>query len=606
MILHIMKMKRIIEYAVCGLAAAAMAASCCSNGCHDGSDTDVRISWDCNSYTEMNSVNVSNAGYVEKNLCYPRIKRLSDGSLLMSFMDQHYGPNIYVRRSEDNGRTWSDAILLKHWYDAESTVGKDEVHYVNPDFIELQDGRIMIAYQWRYRYGYSDIPNTNNNCGVEIMFSEDKGKTWGESREIYRGRCWEPAMLQLPDGEIQMYITSSQDVVDGVSYPRTMLIRSFDGGKTWQGKEMCGIDDNEAISRTIDGRFAYDGMPTGVYLDDGQGIVVPLEVWHGSLVMDQTPIIVRTDLKTNWRFDQKKILEEGGPDFPDKKEVNKDFQGYGPYGCKIGTGEVLVLSNGTYKGVEGIWTFIGDRKADNFYHATSPFTGYWGSIDYVGDNKVIATGSEKYRDEDGKIRYRVKAMTGRLNYSKTLAKGGLGMVPIEEFDRESNGCWFLGKAGESSVFADFGYTDSNFEVGTYIFDRNIVSFTPENSDAAAVLVSRGKPGCYENWQIISNAEGKFIVYKEFTRSWHKVYEGTVPVDLSGSVNYGSDTDLGYAVKVSVPWDILGGKPSKGEVLRAHLRHYYKDNVKEKPLSLVEDQEGENTDYPQEWLKLILK
>ena len=438
------------------------------------------------------------------------------------------------------------------------------------------------------------------------MFSRDKGKTWGESREIYRGRCWEPAMLQLPTGEIQMYITSSQDVVDGVSYPRTMLIRSFDGGKTWQGKEMCGIDDNEAISRTIDDRFAYDGMPTGVYLDDDKGIVVPLEVWHGSLVMDQTPIVVRTDLETNWRFDQKKILEEGGPDFPDKKEVNKDFQGYGPYGCKIGTGEVLVLSNGTYKGAEGIWTFIGDRNADNFYHATSPFTGYWGSIDYIGDNKVIAAGSEKYRDKDGKIRYRVKAMTGRLNYSKTLAKGGLDMVPVEEFDTESNDCWFLGKASESSVFADFGYTDDCLEVGSYVFDGNIVSFTPENSDAAAILVSRGKPGCYENWQIISNAAGKFIVYKEFTRSWHKVYEGKVPVDIVGTVNYASDTDLGYGVKVSVPWDVLGGKPAKGEVLRAHLRHYYKDTPKEKPLSLVEDQEGENTDYPQEWLKLILR
>lgn len=599
-------MKRTIEYLACGVAAAAMFTSCGGNACQDGSDTDVRISWDRNTFTEMSSVNVSNAGYEETNLCYPRIKRLSDGTLLMSFMDMHYGPNIYVRRSEDNGRTWSDATVLKRWYKAESTVGKDEVHYVNPDFIELQDCRVMIAYQWRYRLGYSDIPNTNNNCGIEIMFSEDKGRTWGESREIYRGRCWEPAMLQLPSGEIQMYITSSQDVVDGVSYPRTMLIRSFDGGKTWQGKEMCGIDDNEAISRTIDGRFAYDGMPSGVYLDDGQGIVVPLEVWHGALVMDQTPIIVRTDLETNWRFDQKKILEEGGPDFPDKKEVNKDFQGYGPYGCKTGTGEVIVLSNGTYKGVEGIWTFIGDKKADNFYHATSPFAGYWGSIDYVGDNKVIAAGSEKYRGQDKKIHYRVKVMTGRLNYSKTVAKGGLEMLPVKDFNAESNDFWFVGKATESSAFADFGYTDDVFEVGAYILDGNIISFTPENSDAAAVLVSRGKPGCYENYQIISNAEGKFIVYKEFTRSWHKIYEGQAAVDIVGTVNEPSDTDLGYGIKVSVPWEVIGGRPAKGEVLRAHLRHHYKDNAKEKPLSLLEDQEGENTDYPQEWLKVILK
>ena len=180
------------------------------------------------------------------------------------------------------------------------------------------------------------------------------------------------------------------------------------------------------------------------------------------------------------------------------------------------------------------------------------------------------------------------------------------MTPVQDFDRVSNDCWFVGKVSESSAFADFGYTDSNFEIGTYIFDKDIASFTPENSDAAAVLVSRGEPGKYENYQIISNAAGKFIVYKEYTRSWHKVYEGKTTVDISGTVNDKSDTDLGYGLKVSVPWDVLGGRPAKDEVLRAHLRHHYKDSAKEKPLSLLEDQEGENTDYPQEWLKLILK
>ncbi len=589
-----------------GFAAAIISVAGCGPKAEEPYDADIRISWDHNSYIEMDEVKVANADYVEKNLCYPRIKRLSDGTLLMSFMDQHYGINIYVRSSEDDGKTWSDAILLKHWYEAESTVGPDEVHYVNPDFIELQDGRIMLAYQWRYRKGYNDIPNTNNNCGVEIMFSEDKGRTWSESREVFRGRCWEPAMLQLPSGEIHLYITSSQDVVNGVSYPRTIVLRSFDGGKTWQGKEKCGIDDVEPISRTIDERFAYDGMPTGVYLDDNQGIVVPLEVWHGAMVMDQTPITIRTDLETNWRFDHNKILNEGGPDFPDKKEVNKDLQGYGPYGCKTGTGEVLVLCNGTYKGEDGIWTLVGDRKADNFYHATSPFPGYWGSIDYVGDNRVIATGSEKYVDESGATRYRVKVITGRLNYSKEVKKGGLEMPAVKDFNTESNDWWFLGKTTPSSVYANFGYTDEGLEVGTYIYDNNIIAFTPENSDAAAVLISRGGPYVFDNYQVISNANGRFIVYKEYTKSWHKVYEGNAPVNIVGSINSSRDKDLGFSTKVTVPWEVLGGKPSKGEVLRAHLRHHYMDRAKEKPLSRLEDLEGENSDYPQEWLKITLK
>ena len=87
-------------------------------------DNDVRISWDRSTFTEMKSVNVQNAGFVEENLYYPRIKRLSGGALLMSFENDHFGWDIYVRRSEDNGKTWSDAALLVKSAPATSSAGE--------------------------------------------------------------------------------------------------------------------------------------------------------------------------------------------------------------------------------------------------------------------------------------------------------------------------------------------------------------------------------------------------------------------------------------------------------------------------------------------------
>jgi len=503
------KLKTLSGIVLCLLALG------CSNNKPGSNECDVRISWDYNTYQEMTEVNVQNKGFIEKNFYYPRIKRLSNGSLLMSFSNHHYGWNIYVRRSDDNGKTWSDALLLRETYKTASTVGNDDKVFVNADFIELSDNRILLAYQWRYRLGYADIPNTNNNCGIEIMFSDDFGLTFSEPREVYRGRCWEPAMLQLPSGEIQMYITSSQDVKDDISYPRTVVIRSFDGGTTWQGKELCTYLDNEAISRTIDDRYAYDGMPSGVWLDDNNGIAVPLEVWHSKYVVDQTPIIVKTEADVNWRIDQNKILNEGGPDYPNKKQVNKDLWGYGPYSTKLNTGEVLVLCNGTYKGVEGIWTLIGDKKADNFRFATSPFEGYWGSIDYIGNGEVIATGTVRY-DDNGDARGKVRVMKGRLNYAKTVNKGEVKMVPITAFDRENNDYWFLGKTTPASVFTNFGYTDNGFQFATYLYDKNMAAFTPENSDASVMLLNRttGKDGVSQNYKFVINANGKFTVYKE--------------------------------------------------------------------------------------------
>ena len=575
----------------------------------DGSNEgNVRISWDYHTFQEVTSVYVANKHTIEPNLYYPRVKRLSDGSLLMTFSNHHFGWNIYARRSDDNGKTWSDAQLLRAHFKTTSTVGDDEKVFVNPDFIELKDGRVLLAYQWRYKNGYNDIPHTNMNCGIEIMFSDDKGKTFAAPREMYRGRCWEPSMLQLPSGEIHMYITSSQDVVDNVSYPRTVVIRSFDGGETWQGKKLASYRDAETISRTIDERWSYDGMPTAVWLNDNNGIAMSVEVWSGKLAVDQTPVIVKTDADVNWYGNQEKITKEGGPEYPHKKQLNKDFVGYGPYSAKLGTGEVVVLSNGTYKGEQGIWTFIGDRKADNFRFATSPFKGYWGSIDYIGNNRVIASGTVNYVDSANADRGKVVLMTGRLNYSKGIEKGDLAMAPLKNFDRENNDYWFLGKLTQASVFTDFGYTAKAFIMGTYYFDNNIVAFTPENSDASVLLLSReGKSGKQDNYKIVVNATGTYLVYREENYSWRLIHKGiTNDIEVDGTVNQEDDKDLGYSAKVSIDWDLLGGTPTAYDTFRAHLRLYYKDKAIEKPLSQVEDMAGENSDYPQEWLRLFFK
>lgn len=568
----------------------------------------VRISWDYNTYQEMASVNVTNKGLVEKELHYPRVKKLSDGTLLMTFNNHHYGWNIYIRRSEDNGKTWSDAQMLREQFKTKSTAGNDQMVFVNPDFIELQDGRIMLAYQWRYKNGYHDIPNTNENCGVEIMYSNDKGKTFTAPRQMYKGRCWEPAMLQLPSGEIQMYITSSQEVVNKVSNPRTVIVRSFDGGNTWQGKKLATYLDAEVVSRTFDERSSYDGMPTAVWLDDINGIAMPIEVWSGRLVVDQTPMIVKTDAKLNWRRDLVKIAKEGGPEYPYKKQLNKDFIGYGPYSTKLKTGEVVVLSNGTYKGEQGIWAFIGDKKADNFRFASSPFVGHWGSIADLGNNKVIASGTSNYLDSAKVERAKVLVMAGKLNYSKNISKGDLVLASLSKFDRDNNDYWFLGKKTQAAIFTNFAYTNESLIIGTYYFDRNIVAFTPENSDASILLLSRkDNLGNWKNYKIAVNAHGKYTVYVEENYSWKLIHKGiSTDVEISGTVNNEKDKDLGYAVKLKIDWNLLGGLPISSDTFKAHLRLHYKDKASEKPLALWEDMAGENTDYPEEWLSLNFK
>src|SRR5690606_27819940 len=233
---------------------------------------------------------------------------------------------------------------------------------------------------------------------------------------------------------------------------------------------------------------------------------------------------------------------------------------------------------------------------------------HWGSIDDIGGNKVIASGTVNYEDTTKTERGKVVLMTGRLNYSKDISKGDLTMAPIARFDRENNDYWFLGKKTQASTFTNFGYTDESLIIGAYYFDQNIVAYTPENSDASILLFSRkGKSGVYNNYKIAVNAHGRYTVYREENYSWRLIHSGvTSEVEVAGTINDEKDTDLGYAAKLKIDWNLLGGSPGENEDFRAHLQLHYKDKAAEKPLALRESLAGENSDYPEEWLCLRFK
>lgn len=565
---------------------------------------DLRIAWDNATIRDITEIPVVNKGYTETNIMYPRIKRLADGRLMMSFMNNTYGWEPYVAFSDDNGTTWHGATRLVEQVKGTSSAGDDDLVIVNPDFIQLADGTILLAYQRRWKKGYNDLDHTNENCYIEIMSSADGGASWTDPRRIYTGRCWEPAMLQLPSGEIQMYITDSNEVKYKRSQPCTTLIRSFDGGRTWQGKEHCTYKDGEIISRTIDSRGSYDGMASAVRLDDGS-LLLPVEVWSGVHKMDQTPVIIKTDAATNWRSDQS-IRANGGPDYPAKKQVNKDLTGYGPYICRLPSGHPLVLAGGAkYKGKPGAWVLVGDRNGDNFGNASSPFEGYWGCIDYIGDNRVMMAVTQDYKDNGAK-RSKTKTAIGRINYAKQAGAPGSFADPAD-FNRENNSFWFLGKEQPSQIFVDFGYTPEAFVVDAYLFDEDLQAYTPENSDAVGVLIGRrNASGDYDSYKLTVNADGAYTLYRLEGTSWVLSSAGTVPVKTVGTVNDPSDRDLGFGVRMPIDWELIGGAPAKGEKIKAHIRHYYKTIAKEGPVgATIEEAEGENTDYPAEWLDVIL-
>ncbi|GAB1416149.1 hypothetical protein MASR2M117_15550 [Paludibacter sp.] len=568
--------------------------------------SDVRISWDKNSYQELASYVVSENNSTLKTAYYSRIKRLSDGSLLMVYMNNQYGYNIYTRKSTDDGKTWSNASWIRKQYNEASQVSStDKIVFACPDFIELDNGEVLLAYQWRYNSAYANITYTNVSCGIETMKSNDYGNTWAEPRRIYYGRNWEPSFIKSPSGELQMLFTDSHEVTaGGVSRPCVSLLRSFDNGNTWQNKEVCTYEDATVLSRTVNANGTYDGMPVGKYLANNNGIAYACESWGVS----QTPWIVYSTVSANWMYNDFDFAT-GGPGPNRRWLVHSNFQGHAPYMEVLPSGEVIVQANGKYNGVSGIWTFIGDEYAKNFSNASSPYSGWWGSVSYIGNDEIISTANYDYKT--GSLSYEgIKVIKGKLNYSKTIRKNPLQLQALSSFDRNMNKDWFIGEETTSSAYVNFGYTDAGFEYTVHLFDSILTAFTPTNADAVVIRLARKHPvsGVYDNYQMVANALGGFSLEKKTSYIWTIQDVSSVKditVNLEGTVNNMSDIDTGYALKVSVPWNLIGGYPAENEEIRVHLRQRYKDVVTESPMASVAYMAGEDMDDSSTWLKLTI-
>jgi len=225
----------------------------------------VHIQWDPQSLT-----------LIQRGGCYGRMIRLLDGGLLCGFELQG---KAAVRRSDDNGATWSDRVFAASW---------DHGVTANPDLLQIRDGSLFCFYNERLA-----TENAAHHFAIACAASLDGGRTWGEPVRLYSAGsnfhegCWEPAAIELPSGEIQLFFANEAPYRQSDEQEITLL-RSNDGGHSW------------GMPETVCFRAGFrDGMPSPIILNDGTGIALAIEDngFNGNL----QPVIVFTSLKDNWR-----------------------------------------------------------------------------------------------------------------------------------------------------------------------------------------------------------------------------------------------------------------------------------------------------------------
>lgn len=207
---------------------------------------------------------------------YGRIVRL-DGQTLLAGYDFRGG--IHVSMSRDEGKSWMPS----------GEVAADpNGHLTNTELLVLQNGDVLCFFNFRPRKG-SGLPYS-----IRMSVGKDGGKTWSAPGTLYSAGtdfgdgCWEPAAVQLPDGEVQVYF-ANEGPYQKSSEQEISMMRSRDNGRTWSKAETICFR-----------KGSRDGMPVPVVARNGSAIAVAIE--DNGLSGTFKPVIVSTRLASDgWR-----------------------------------------------------------------------------------------------------------------------------------------------------------------------------------------------------------------------------------------------------------------------------------------------------------------
>jgi len=310
---------------------------------------------------------------VRRGGVYGRMIRLDNGEILCGYS---VARKLCVCHSRDNGKTWGhEAVVLA------PRVGGA----TNTELLRLQNGWVMIAYN--ERPGDQVHP-----YAIGIRISKDNGRTWSPPQTLYQADvlfengCWEPAMIQLPDGEVQLFF-ANENPYRNTNEQEITLLRSHDNGQTWTSPETVSIRKGHR-----------DGMPVPLVLTGGKGVAVAIE--DNGLNGRFKPVIIHSSLADNWR------LPPADGQSPRRWSAlvsplpGKVYAG-APYLRQLPNGETILSCQSTEGGRKEaqMVVYVGDDNARNFAQRSVPFRlpgnakGLWNSLFVKDANTVTAISS---------------------------------------------------------------------------------------------------------------------------------------------------------------------------------------------------------------------
>lgn len=514
----------------------------CTTNSHKGECKASRLA---PNFREMLTLEGQTSPAISAKIYYPRIKKLSNGKYILLHQDYRLGGNIFYSLSAD----------CRHFSPRQKLFGarpvlrddgeEDKLMYATADAAVLQNGDLLVVCSYRYNSGYALDAKYG---GLVLKRSADNGVTFSEEKQIYVGRNWEPSVLVLKSGEIQVYFshTAPKFYLDKTvrtdspikTSSGTAIIRSYDGGETWNPQidappyAAHRVTQSYICTMQNGTRCFTNQMATAVELGDGT-IAVATE----SDMSGYTFKLTMSYSHDNW---EKPLgIDEDGP----ADKITGFEAGAGPYLAHFESGETILSYN--WNGLQHIR--IGDEQGKNFdaEHEIITFGGrwgYWGSITAENAHCLICAYPNICEDRStGKLLIDNDLMIGKFYLNHRI-----DCKPLTQIWAANTDALFFGGKSQAQCTVRTAYDSEHLYVRVDRLDRYLCE-----ADSAEVQLRIGE----DVYTMGANVQG---------RAWYK--KNNEPCDwgaefknlVYGELDEWRGDDNGILTIFSLPISVLGG------------------------------------------------
>ncbi|MFD1818056.1 Carbohydrate family 9 binding domain-like [Pseudarcicella hirudinis] len=540
----------------------------------------IRIAWD---YTTLRKVSSSASG--EKYCGYARMIQLHDQSLMCVY---EADGNIKVVKSKDLGNSWSQPLTI--------AARQEGINMAVPDILELKDQSILVCYNPR-----PYLTDPSRRFAIRTIKSYDGGISWKDERLLYEAGyqfengCWEPAAVQLPNGEIQLFF-ANEGIYPYSDEQNISMLSSADNGMSWSKSP-------KIVSFRAGKR---DGMPSPLLLKNGKDIVFSIE---DNGFTNFKPYLIRSTLQNNWQ--ETVSAQSTNRNYALFEKIDDEIYAGAPYLRQLQSGETILSYQGTEDRTNKMdfsemKVVIGDENALNFSRKSVPFvipadkSGLWNSLSVIQDNTVVALTSTNAFSNNSEV-WMIKGMAiPELEaYKSQIKVDGMlnedpwkGLFPV-----------FVGQKSRTQARGNMAFDENYLYLSADVRDENVyVTSSADQNDGIVYSIdalnkATDKPA-EGIFQFFLTADNKLIVREGSKAEWVE------KSGFSGIQTQSLKTGNGYVQELAIPWKILGGKPGPGSRIGFNLS--LQENTGKSRAEYIEPVSGNLPDASYTWCSLFLK